>query len=83
MLDGVTPQQFDEWLAYRELEPDPLERLIGVVKLGFATLVAAWGMKIEPSDLDPWGSEPQEASPEQSAAIVRGKLGPPNGNRNR
>jgi len=53
MLDSLTPEQFDEWLAYRELEPDPVERIVRVLCLGFAALCGAWGGKIEPSYFDP------------------------------
>lgn len=83
MLDGLTPAQFDEWVAYREIEPDPLNRLIHIIKFGFATLANAWGAKIEPDDLDQKQPEHQPASQHQAAAILSSKLGPPNGNRNR
>jgi len=78
MLDGLTPEQFDEWLAYREVEPDPLERLIEILKLGFVAVCASWGMHIRPEDIDPMAanSPGQEVTPTQGAQLVTGYLGP-------
>lgn len=38
MLDGMTPEQWDEWQAFYILEPDPMDRIREVLKYGFATM---------------------------------------------
>jgi len=91
MLDAMEPGEFDEWLAYRKIEPDPLDRLFIILQLGFCILANAWGAKIEPHDIDPFlkqasgaSSKPgesvqgQEVSPNQAAAMVKLAVGAPN-----
>lgn len=86
MLDGLLPGEFDEWLAYREIEPDPLERLFMILRLGFSAVCNAWGAKVEPQHIDPYleqqdgrkRGEVNEVSPEQGAAMVSMVLGAPN-----
>jgi len=68
MLDAISPETFDEWEAFRRLEPDPLDRLREVLKLGFAAVVNAWGVKVEPIDLDPW-HEDAEINVDQDQAV--------------
>lgn len=77
MLDELSPEKFDEWLAYRSIEPDPWERLIAIVKHGFAALCNAQGATMEPDDLDRLMPEqkPDIASPEQAAQMVSQVLG--------
>jgi len=77
MRDGMTPAEFDKWIAFRQLSPDKMERLICICKVGFCLLANAWGAKIEPDDLDPQPTEKNEqtASPEQAAMIARMTLG--------
>lgn len=75
MLDEISPRQFDEWLAYRQLDPDPLDRITEVLKLGFAAVLGAWGASDKPDDFDPAvkrkeSEEVLEVSPEQAAAMV-------------
>lgn len=81
MLDGLTPRQFAEWIAFRRLQPDPLDRLIRIVKLGFAALCNSWGAKLEPDDLDPLKPEqrsgPDAVTPEQGAALFSTVFGKP------
>lgn len=75
MLDQIEPRQFDEWVAWRRLNPDPVERIATILKLGLAASANAWGAAIEPDQLDPLNPTPDEApdmSPEQMAAAVRG-----------
>jgi len=82
-LDGLTPEQFDELVAFDQLEPEPLGRLIEIVKLGFTALARAWGMDIRPDDLDPVAKAEaaaapgQDVTPEQGAQLLTGYLGPP------
>jgi hypothetical protein len=91
MLDGIERKQFDEWLAYRELEPDPIDRIVSILRLGLCAVANAWGGKLEPQHIDPdlaremseasgqTDSEPiQEVTPNQGAAIVSTVLGAPN-----
>jgi hypothetical protein len=82
MVKGLTPQQFDEWLAYRQIVPDPMDRLIEVCKRGFTLLANAWGGKIEPDDLDPMEHEKPVASGKQIKAMLNSTLGR-HGNSNR
>ena len=85
MLDGLLPGEFDEWLAYREIEPDPLDRLFTILRLGFSAVCNAWGAKVEPQHIDPYlemqtgtAAVQQEASPNQAVAMVSMVLGAPN-----
>jgi hypothetical protein len=76
-LDGLSPREFDEWVAFRRIEPDPDDRLREIVKLGFAALCRAWGMEISPHDLDPWAEDEaaELVSPNQAAATFRQHYG--------
>lgn len=71
----MTPQEFDEWIAFRRIEPDPDERLRVIVTRGLHGLCRAWGMELEPEDLDPaLKDEPkpsEEMTPDQAAAAMR------------
>jgi len=91
MLDGIDRSQFDEWVAYREIEPDPIDRLFEILRLGFCTLANAWGAKIEPRHIDPFlkqaselggkqspPEQGQEVSPNQAAAMLKMAVGAPN-----
>lgn len=85
MLDGLDPGEFDEWLAYREIEPDPVDRIITILRLGFVYLCNAWGARTELADIDPYmksvagsgeASGGGEVSPQQAAAMVAAAFGP-------
>ena len=93
MLDRLTPGDFDEWLAYYELEPEPLERIITILGRGFAAVANGWGAKFKPEDFDrhlakvrdeqkrgPRGAAPgaQEVSPNQGARMFSMVVGAPN-----
>lgn len=74
MLDELTPRQFDEWIAYRTIEMDPVDRLIEILKRGFSVLSGAWGGSgMEPDDFDPQPNDDHDEamSPAQSAAMAR------------
>lgn len=85
MLDGLLPGEFDEWLAYREIEPDSQDRLFTILRLGFSAVCNAWGGKVEPKHIDPWlekeagptAVQQQEVSPNQAVALVSMVLGAP------
>jgi len=41
-------------IAFELIEPDPLLRIVRVLKLGFAMLLSAWtGKEIDPEDFEP------------------------------
>jgi len=75
MLDTITPQQFNEWIAFEEIEPDQTDRMRTIITTGFLALAASWGMEIEPKDLDPLLRDAPAASedmtPEQAAAAAQ------------
>jgi len=72
MLDALSPQQFDEWIAFRQIEPDPADRLRVILTTGLLALCQSWGVEITPKDLDPMLEEQeQEVTPEQAAAMMR------------
>lgn len=92
MLDRLTPGEFDEWLAYEEIEPDPLERIVTILGLGFAALSNALGVSLGPEYFDPHltkvrdeqkrsptATAPvgQEVSPEQGARMFSMFAGAP------
>jgi hypothetical protein len=74
MLDDMTPRQLAEWIAFRNLEPDPTERICFILKLGFAALCNAWGGKVEPDDFEPKRAEtkPEPAMSPNQAAMAFG-----------
>ena len=78
MLDEITPEQFDEWMAFRKLEPDPEERVRTILVNGLGALCHAWGVKLSREDLDPALKEQtavQEVTPEQALAMARASYG--------
>lgn len=77
MLDGIAPEVMDEWIAYRQIEPDPDQWLREILKRGLAAICNCLGAKIKPSDLDPVEDtkEPELVTPRQaaeSAAMILG-----------
>ncbi len=75
MVDTVTPQQFDEWVAYKQLEPDKLDRLREILLRGLAFLCNVWSdKKVEFKDLDPWyeDPEPEFVSPQEAVRRMQG-----------
>jgi hypothetical protein len=81
----MTPDEFNKWLAFRQIYPDKMERLIHICKHGFALLANSWGAHIEPDDIDTIRREeqPTTATPDQAAAVATCALGKPNGYSNR
>lgn len=83
----MTPEEFDGWLAYWEIEPDPsqeLWRIREVLKEGFAALCTIWGSKVEPAAFDPVQEEKEAdlardeyVSPAQGAALFSMFAGSP------
>lgn len=76
-LGTIEPSQFDEWVAFRQLEHDPDERLREILIRGLSGLMHAWGAEIDPCELDPWAEEepPQNATPNQAVAQLRNAYG--------
>jgi hypothetical protein len=73
-LDTITPRQFDEWVAFYRAEPDQTDRLRVIITGGFLALSHAWGVEIEPRDLDPFLDEESADStmtPEAAAAAAQ------------
>lgn len=67
----------DELIAYRQVEMDPLDRIAGILKLGFAAIACYVGGKAKPDDFDPQRSakpKGKRPSPSQAAAIARATL---------
>ena len=75
MLERIEPGEFDWWVAYERLEPDPTERIVEILKLGFAGLCNCWGAKVEPDYFDPKPKEPVEVAPQQAVAMLRQAYG--------
>ena len=75
MLDTVDSRRFDEWVAYKRLEPDKLDRLLEILLRGLTFLCNAWSDgKVEFKDLDPWykDPEPEFVSPDEAARRMKG-----------
>lgn len=76
MLDSMTPRQFDEWLAYRRLEPTWQDRLLFTLRRGITALLCAWGSKnaeaVERQLMMPAEREqlPTELSPNQTVQVL-------------
>lgn len=70
MLDEIEPRQFDELVAFREIEPDPDERLREIVRRGFQYVLAAQGREVEDKELDPWYEEPSASSNQDGVVSV-------------
>jgi len=69
LLDTVTPQEFDEWVAYKKLEPDKLDRLRTIITTGLLALCNSWDCKMKPKDLDPIlkdEEQAEEVTPEEA-----------------
>lgn len=62
MLKKIEPRQFDELVAFREIEPDPDDRLLGLVRRGFQAVLNTMGCDVEQKMLDPWYEEPEVES---------------------
>lgn len=80
LLETVTPGQFDEWLAYRKIEPDWIEILLETLRLGFASICCASGLKCEPADFDVHRKKSDsrsEANPVQIELAISQVLGAP------
>lgn len=71
MLDSITPEKWAEWIAFRHLEPDPMDRIITILKLGLAAVCWSLGNNaVEPDQFDPLPSRAKtepEFSPTQAA----------------
>jgi hypothetical protein len=74
MLDEIEPGQFDELIAFREIEPDPDERLREIVRMGFKLVLNAQGKDVPDEMLDPWYEEP-ESDQDQVVSLLRSRHG--------
>lgn len=77
-LDTIEPWQFDEWVAFRRIEPDPDQWLRSILKLGFAGVcaVCGFGAQIDPEDFDPCSKklEPIDVTPAQAFAMAKAAI---------
>lgn len=73
MLADVDPRDFDEWVAFRRIEPDPDERLREILKLGISAICGALGHEVSPETVDPWNDAKSDAlaGPGQAAAAMK------------
>lgn len=79
-LDSLTPEQFDELVAYHTIDADPTDRLVAILRRGFAIVAAGFGAKIEEKDIDPWFGDEQDragsvVSPNEAVAALRAMVG--------
>ena len=76
-LDTVTPQQFDQWVAFDSIEVDPVDRIRRILIAGFLGLLGAWGCKLEPEDLDPQMriETTRKATPNEAVALFQAAYG--------
>ncbi|MGA2035881.1 MAG: hypothetical protein ABSG68_26840 [Thermoguttaceae bacterium] len=76
-LETIAPERLDEWEIFQRIEPDPLDRLREVLKMGFALLAAGLGIsKVTPEFFDP--VKPEEAAPvgaREAAGMLRRSAG--------
>ncbi len=77
LLDRMTPQQFDEWVAYETVEGFSNERILAVLAVGFSAMVNSWGGKTKPEQFLPKyeRKKPDDSyelkAQEQQAALMR------------
>lgn len=75
-LDQFTPDEFTELMASERLDPDPMERLCEILKIGFATILAGLGAEditpeaFEPSRSEPAAKKSETLSPNDFARMV-------------
>ncbi len=69
MLDEIGSRQFEEWLAFREIEPGPIERLREIVKTGFAALAKTRGADVRPRDFDRWDRDDSDVITDANRAV--------------
>lgn len=70
LLTTITPQQYDELLAYDHVEGIGNERLVKTVAIGMAAICRSLGSPIDWWHLIPGEEEPkQDASPEAAAKM--------------
>lgn len=71
-LDTLTPQQFDELLAFESLEGFGMEKLQHTMALGLSVIAQCLGAKVEWWQLVPGAEDPTETlSPDKAASFFR------------
>lgn len=71
MLDEITHEQMDEWIAFDNLEGVGLERLRFATALGLSAVAKGVGMEISASDLLLDDAETEEQTAEEQIGICR------------
>jgi hypothetical protein len=78
----MTLQQLVKWKAFRKIQPDPMDRLCDILKIG----LASFGGELSPDDFEPCldkrKPEPS-AGPGAAQQIVAPLMGQSNGDSNR
>jgi hypothetical protein len=73
-LGTITPEQFDEWMAFERIEGNEMARLREIIKVGFASLCP--GGKVQPDDFDATAlAEQGHVTPNQAARVFRQHAG--------
>lgn len=74
LSESLPPGALLEWAAFERIEPDPLEVIIDVLRLGFAALSV--GAHVSPDDLDPRRQKQEggHASPNEMVAALRSQM---------
>lgn len=75
MLEDMSPQELDEWLAYYTVEPFGAEHLAGVVANAASAVCHALGAKVTPWMILGKEESQQELTPNQAAAFFRASNG--------
>ena len=86
-LDQFSPEIYRELIASHQLDPDPvllvLERVAGILKIGFATIVNGFSdAELTPDAFEPLATarnnRPKVYGPNQAAQLFELEIGPPN-----
>ena len=80
MCDKMSSRQFDEWNAFRRIEPDVanrLDRLCVILRTGLLALCHVQGIELTPEDLDPAMEKAtgNYLGPAQTEAAIRAAYG--------
>ena len=75
--DTISPEVFDAWVAFDQVEEEPLTRIAEILKLGFASLVSTWGAEVTPEQFEPRRearAAKHVAGPAEAAAVMRAAI---------
>lgn len=72
MLESMTAQQFDEWVAYYSLEPFGAEGIKPVIAAAGSAICHAFGAETMPWDILGIDEPTKEVTPNEAATFFRG-----------